>query len=333
MKRISKRWGIGAGTAVAVAIAASLGVTGATAGGKTLALVAYSTPKDAYSKIIPAFQKTSAGKGVNFTQSYGPSGQQSRAVKNGLPADIVAFSLAPDITRLTHSGLVSKKWTSEPHHGMVTDSVVVFVTRQGNPKHIKNWKDLIKPGVKVVNANPFLSGGARWTVMAAYGSQRQAGKSHKQAVKYLNKLYKHVVAQPSSAREALQTWAAGEGDVLLSYENEAIFAKRNNVPLYLKIPGSTILIENPVAPIKKSKNLNTAKAFVKFLFSKKAQTIYGKNGFRPVVKSVAKKFHFPHPAHLFTINSFHMGGWRVVQKRFFDPHTGIMVKVERNAGH
>jgi sulfate/thiosulfate transport system substrate-binding protein len=332
MKRISKPWVIGVG-AVGMVLASALGVTGATAGGKSLALVAYSTPKDAYSQIIPAFQKTKAGKGVGFSQSYGPSGQQSRAVKNGLPADVVAFALAPDITRLTHSGLVSKKWTNEPHHGMVTDSVTVFVTRSGNPKHIKTWKDLIKPGVKVVNANPFLSGGARWNVMAAYGSQRQAGKSRKQAVKYLQKLYKHVVAQPASAREALQTWAQGEGDVLLSYENEAIFAKRNHVPLYYKIPGSTILIENPVAPIKTSKNAKTAKAFVRFLWSKKAQTIYAKNGFRPTVKKVAKRFHFPRPRHLFTINSFHMGGWRVVQKRFFDPHTGIMVKIERNSGH
>jgi len=331
MKRISKRWVAGGG--IALAVAASLGVTGATAGGKTLALVAYSTPKDAYSQIIPAFQKTKAGKGVNFTQSYGASGQQSRAVKNGLPADIVAFALAPDIQRLTSSGLVSKKWTSEPHGGMVTDSVTVFVTRPGNPKHIKSWKDLIKPGVSVVNANPFLSGGARWNVMAAYGAQRQAGKTHKQAVAYLLKLYKHVVAQPSSAREALQTWSAGEGDVLLSYENEAIFAKRNNVPLYYKIPGSTILIQNPVAPTKTSKNAKTAKAFVKFLWSTKAQTIFGKNGFRPTVKKVAKRFHFSRPAHLFTINSFHMGGWRVVQKQFFDPHTGIMVKVERQSGH
>ena len=331
MKRISKRW-IASG-AIALAVAASLGVTGATAGGKTLALVAYSTPKDAYGQILPAFQKTSAGKGVGFTQSYGASGQQSRAVKNGLPADIVAFALEPDISRLVSAHLVSPKWNHNKYKGIVTDSVTVFVTRPGNPKHIKSWRDLIKPGVKIVNANPFLSGGARWNVMAAYGAQRQAGKSHKQAVKYLNKLYKHIVAQPSSAREALQTWAAGEGDVLLSYENEAIFAKRNNVQLYYKIPGSTILIQNPVAPVKKSNNLKTAKAFVKFLWSKKAQTIYGKNGFRPTVKKVAKRFHFPHPAHLFTINSFHMGGWRVVQKRFFDPHTGIMVKVERQSGH
>src|SRR6266700_1238073 len=170
MKRISKHWAIVA----VIAVAASLGAAGATAGGKTLALVAYSTPKDAYSQIIPAFQKTSAGKGVNFNQSYGPSGQQSRAVKNGLSGDIVAFALEPYITRLVGAHLVSPKWNRGKYKGMVTDSVTVFVTRQGNPKHIRSWKDLIKPGVKVVNANPFLSGGARWNVMAAYGSLRQA---------------------------------------------------------------------------------------------------------------------------------------------------------------
>ncbi len=329
MKRISNRWVVVA----VIAAVASVGVAAAAAGGKTLSLVAYSPPKDAYSRIIPAFQKTSAGKGVNFNQSYGPSGQQSRAVKNGLSADIVAFALEPDVTRLVGAHLVSPKWNRGRHKGMVTDSVTVFVTRPGNPKHVKSWKDLVKPGVKVVNANPFLSGGARWNVMAAYGAQRQAGKSHAQAVAYLNKLYKHVVAQPASAREALQTWASGEGDVLLSYENEAIFAKRNHVPLYYKIPSATILIENPVAAVKSSRNPRTAKAFVRFLYSTTAQKIYGKNGFRPVVKSVAKHFHFPRPRHLFTIRSFHMGGWHVVQKRFFDPHTGIMVRVERHSGH
>jgi sulfate/thiosulfate-binding protein len=330
MRSISRRWGCV--IAVAMAGAVAIATAGAAASGKSIALVAYSTPKDAYSQIIPAFQKTKAGHGVSFSQSYGPSGQQSRAVKNGLSADVVAFSLAPDITRLTHSGLVAKSWTSEPHHGMVTDSVVVMVTRSGNPKHIKGWHDLTKKGVSVVTPNPFISGGARWNVMAAYGAQRQAGNSHKQAVAYLGKLFKHVVAQPSSAREALQTFAAGEGDVLLSYENEAIFAKRKGVPIYYKIPGSTILIENPVAPGKKSKSLKTAKSFVNFLWSTKAQTIFGKNGFRPVVKKVAKRFHYPRPPHLFTINSFHMGGWRVVQKRFFDPHSGIMVKIERHTG-
>ncbi len=340
MRTISKSWAIGGAAITVAAIVAGLvvglrGVGTATAArsGVNLSLVAYSTPRDAYGKVIPAFQRTSAGHGVSFTQSYGPSGQQSRAVKNGLAADVVAFSLEPDLTRLVKAGLVSKTWDKDRYHGIVTDSVVVFVTRPGNPKHIKTWKDLTKPGIQVVTPNPFTSGGARWNVMAAYGAQRQAGKSHKQAVKFLVKLFKHVVAQDNSARESLQTFASGKGDVLLAYENEAIFAKRKNVPIYYKIPRSTILIENPIATIKKSKNLKKAKAFVKFLRGKTAQKIFGKNGYRPVVKKVARGFHYPKPPKLFTIKSFHMGGWRVVQKRFFDPHTGIMVKVERAAGH
>src|SRR6266540_5307329 len=269
MRRIRTR---GSGVAAIALVALIVGTAANASGsGANLTLVAYSTPKDAYAQIIPAFQKTAAGKGVSFTQSYGASGEQSRAVKNGLSADVVEFSLEPDIIRLVNAGLVAKTWKKDRYKGIVTDSVVVFVTRPGNPKHIKTWKDLTKPGIQVVTPNPFTSGGARWNVMAAYGAQRQAGKSHKQAVKFLVKLFKHVVAQDNSARESLQTFASGKGDVLLAYENEAIFAKRKNVPIYYKIPRSTILIENPIATIKKSKNLKKAKEFVKFLRGKTAQ--------------------------------------------------------------
>jgi sulfate/thiosulfate-binding protein len=330
MGRIRRCWLLGG----ASVLAASIVGTAANAGGSgaKLTLVAYSTPKDAYTQIIPAFQKTAAGKGVSFTQSYGPSGEQSRAVKNGLSADVVAFSLEPDITRLVNAGLVAKTWKQDRYKGIVTDSVVVIVTRPGNPKHIKGWNDLLKPGIQVVTPNPFTSGGARWNVMAAYGAQRQAGKTHKQAVAFLTKLFKNVVVQNNSAREALQTFASGKGDVLISYENEAIYAKRKGVSLYYKIPRSTILIENPIAVVKTSKAPAAAKAFVKFLRGTTAQGIFGQAGYRPVVKTVARKFHFPKPPQLFTIDSFGMGGWRVVQKRFFDPHTGIMVKVGRTAG-
>src|SRR4029450_3513380 len=182
-----------------------------------LSLVAYSTPREAYAKLIPAFQKTAAGKDVSFNQSYGASGEQSRSVAAGLPADIVAFSLEPDITSLVQKGLVAKGWNKNKWKGMVTRSVVVFVLRDGNPKHVRTWDDLLRPGVQVVTPNPFTSGGARWNVMAAYGAQLRAGKTPKQAIAYLQKLFKHVVAQPSSAREALQTFLAGRGDVRLAY--------------------------------------------------------------------------------------------------------------------
>jgi sulfate/thiosulfate-binding protein len=312
-----------------VGAAVLVGAASAATRSTNLTLVAYSTPKDAYAKVIPAFQGTSAGRDVSFTQSYGPSADQSRAVLNGLSADVVAFSLAPDVTRLVTAGLVASNWNKDAYHGMVTDSVVVIAVRQGNPKHIKTWNDLTKSGVEVITPNPFTSGGARWNVMAAYGAQIKAGRTPAQAVTYLVKLFKNVSVQDKSAREALQTFSQGKGDVLLSYENEAIFAKKKGVPLDYIVPTSTILIENPIAAVKTSKNVAKAKAFIKFLRTPPAQKIFGDNGYRPVLKSTAKQFHFPKPAKLFKINAF--GGWTAVQKKFFDKQSGIMVKVEREA--
>ena len=218
--------------------------------GGSISLVAYSTPRDAYSQLIPAFQHTPAGQGTSFQQSYGASGEQARAVIAGLKADVVEFSLEPDMTSLVKAGLVAKSWKKETFHGIVTRSVVVFVVRKGNPKHIRTWNDLIKPGVDVLVPNVQTSGGAKWDVIAAYGAQRKLGKSHAQAVKYLSKLYDHVVSQDKSAREALQTFLAGRGDVLLSYENEAIFAQKHDQPIDFVMPKSTIQIANPIAVVK-----------------------------------------------------------------------------------
>jgi len=296
-----------------------------------LALVAYSTPKDAYTKIIPAFQKTAAGKGVGFSQSYGASGEQARAVVQGLPADVVELSLAPDITTLVQAHLVSSNWDKNAYHGIVTRSVVVFIVRGGNPKHIRTWSDLLKPGVQVVTPNPFTSGGARWNVMAAYGGALRAGKTPKQAISYLTQLFKkHVVAQPSSAREALQTFLSGKGDVLLSYENEAILAKNKGQSINWVAPKATILIENPIAVTSSTKHAAQAKAFVKFLYTPQAQTLFAETGYRPVLKSVQKKFHFTNPKQLFTIG--YVGGWSAVQKKFFDPNSSVMATIERSLG-
>src|SRR5436309_9060433 len=296
-----------------------------------LALVAYSTPKDAYAKIIPAFQKTSGGKGVTFSQSYGASGEQARAVVQGLPADVVELSLPPDITTLVQAHLVSPSWDRNKYHGIVTRSVVVFVVRSGNPKHIRTWSDLLKSGVQVVTPNPFTSGGARWNVMAAYGGALRAGKTPKQAIAYLTELFKkHVVAQPSSAREALQTFLAGKGDVLLSYENEAILAKNKGQSVNWVAPKATILIENPVAVTSTTKHATEAKAFVKFLYTPQAQSLFAETGYRPVLKSIQRKFQFTNPRQLFTIKS--LGGWTTVQKKFFDPNSSVMATIERGLG-
>ena len=296
-----------------------------------LSLVAYSTPKDAYAKIIPAFQKTAAGKDVGFSQSYGASGEQARAVAQGLPADVVELSLAPDVDSLVKAHVVSSSWNKNAYRGIVTRSVVVFVVRGGNPKHIRTWSDLLKSGVQVVTPNPFTSGGARWNVMAAYGGALRAGKSRAQAVAYLTQLFKkHVVAQPSSAREALQTFLAGKGDVLLSYENEAILAKNKGQSVNWVAPKATILIENPVAVTSTTKHAAQAKAFVKFLYTPQAQSLFAETGYRPVLKSVQRKFQFTSPKQLFTIG--YVGGWSKVEKTFFDPNSSVMATIERGLG-
>ena len=215
-------------------------------GGK-LTLVAYSTPEEAYKELIPAFNKTSEGEGVSFSQSYAASGEQSRAVEGGLPADVVEFSLEPDMTRLVDADLVDKGWNQNEYKGMVTNSVVVFMVRKGNPKGIKDWDDLVTGDVEVLEPNPFTSGGAKWNIMAAYGAQLEKGKTPEEAQQYLAELFKNVPVLDKSARESLQTFSSGKGDVLLGYENEAILAQQKGEELDYIVPDQTLLIENPVA--------------------------------------------------------------------------------------
>jgi sulfate/thiosulfate-binding protein len=295
--------------------------------GGSIRLVAYSTPREAYAKLIDLY-RGGAGESVSFQQSYGASGEQSRAVEAGLRADVVAFSLEPDMTRLVESGVVAQDWNAGEHKGMVTDSVVVFMVRKGNPKGIKTWDDLTKDGVEVLTPNPFTSGGARWNVMAGYGAQLEQGKTPEQAREYLKKLFANVAVQDKSARESLTTFASGKGDVLLGYENEAIFAKRQGQPLEYVVPDQTILIENPVA-ITEDAN-GAAKGFLDFLTTDEAQKVFGEEGYRPVVKSVLGTFDFPTPPGLFTIAD--VGGWNTVQKEFFDREDGFMADVQRDLG-
>jgi sulfate/thiosulfate-binding protein len=287
-------------------------------------------PREAYGQLIPEFQKTDAGKGVGFTQSYGASGDQSRAVQNGLAADVVAFSLEPDMVKLVDAGLVARDWNADEHKGMITNSVVVFVVRKDNPKNIRTWDDLIKPGVEVIEPNPFTSGGAKWNIMAAYGAQLQAGKTHEQAADYLLELFRHVPVQDKSAREALQTFIGGKGDVMLAYENEAINAQQKEQPVDYVVPDNTILIENPIAVVSKSRNAAAATAFVDFLRSEPAQKLYAERGYRPVNQAAAAGAGFPEPSGLFTIKD--LGGWSDVNEKFFDKDAGIVAEIERKVG-
>jgi sulfate transport system substrate-binding protein len=216
------------------------------------------------------------------------------------------------------------------YKGNVTDSVVVIATRKGNPKHISDWPDLVKSGVKVITPNPFTSGGARWNVMAAYGGVIAAGASETQATAYLGELFKHhVPVQDDSARKSLQTFVGGAGDALVSYENDAIFAQQNHQQIDYTVPQNTILIENPVAVTKGTKHPAEAKAFVDFLFSDAAQKIFSDNGYRPVVAADATR-SFPQPTGLFQITKF--GGWSIVTKKFFDPDTGVLAGIEKGLG-
>jgi sulfate/thiosulfate-binding protein len=293
-----------------------------------LTLVAYSTPREAYAKIIEAFQKTPAGRGVSFDQSYGASGEQSRAVEAGLPADVVAFSLEPDVTRLVDAGLVASNWADPQFKGMVSRSVVVLAVRKGNPKDIHGWDDLTREGVEVITPNPFTSGGARWNVMAAYGAQLEQGKTHDEAVDYLGELFHHVSVQDKSARESLQTFAGGKGDVLIAYENEAVTAQQKGEDLEYVIPDQTILIENPIAVTKSGGA--AARAFVRYLRTPAAQEVFGEKGYRSIRDDLVDPAKYPIPTDLFTIAD--LGGWPDVSDRFFDRDGGVMADVERELG-
>jgi sulfate transport system substrate-binding protein len=312
-----------------VGVVAALSVTAACGGGsgsKSINLVAYSTPQTVYSKLIPAFQGTSAGKGVSFKQSFGASGSQSRAVIAGQPADVVEFSTEPDMTKLVDAKMVVPNWNANAHKGFVTDSVVVFVVRKGNPLGIHNWSDLIKPGVKIVTPDPTSSGSARWNIMAAYGAQLKLGKTPAQALEYVKTLLQHTVSQPTSGSLATQAFTSGTGDVLLSYENEAIEAQQAGKSVDYVIPKQTILIQNPIAVTTDAGNSKLATSFVNFLYTDPAQKIFAQQGYRPVVQSDLNTKQFPTPPQLFTIDD--LGGWDKVTTSFFDPDNGSITKLE-----
>jgi sulfate/thiosulfate-binding protein len=330
---------------VAAAAAASLGMTACAGGGAsdtvgaaaaaepaagahTVSLFAYAVPKPGYDKLIPAFSATDAGKGVQFRQSYGASGDQSRKVEAGADADFVNFSVEPDITRLVDAGKVDKGWNANQYHGIPFGSVVTIVVRKGNPKGIKDWDDLLEPGVEVVTPNPFSSGSAKWNLLAPYATKSNGGKDKKAGLAYVKALVgEHVKIQPKSGREATEAFLQGSGDVLLSYENEALFIERNGDPVEHVTPPQTFKIENPTAVVTTGKNAATAKAFNDFLFTPQAQELWAQAGFRPVDPAVAAKHaaDFPQPDKLWTIAD--LGGWKQVDSTLFAKEGGDIAKI------
>ncbi|HVU72241.1 MAG TPA: extracellular solute-binding protein [Mycobacteriales bacterium] len=299
--------------------------------GKTVNIVAYSVPKPAYDALTAAFQKTSAGAGVKFTSSYGASGSQSKAVLAGQKADYVAFSLEPDLTKLVPSK-VDASWNSGPTKGLVSDSVVVLVVRKGNPKGIKGWADLVKPGVQIVTPDPASSGSAKWNLLAAYQQVIAQGGTADQAAQYVTALFKNVVSRADSGAKATTQFLGGTGDVLLSYENEAIGAKQNGADIDYIIPDQTVLIENPAAVTTTAPQ--AAKDFLSYVESADGQKIFASKGYRPVLPGVDPgtvqgandpSNPFPTPQDLITIES--LGGWKTVNDQLFGDN-GVITKIE-----
>jgi sulfate transport system substrate-binding protein len=298
----------------------------------TLTLVAYAVPEPGWSKIIPAFAATAEGKGVAVTTSYGASGDQSRGVADGKPADLVNFSVEPDVTRLVKKDLVAKDWNADATKGVPFGSVVSLVVRKGNPKNIKDWDDLLQPGVEVVTPSPLSSGSAKWNLLAPYAFKSDGGKNAQAGLDYITKLVsEHVKTRPGSGREATDVFLQGTGDVLISYENEAINAERAGKDVEHINPPQTFKIENPVAVVTSTTHLQQATALKNFLYTPEGQKLWAEAGFRPVDPAVAKDFasDFPTPAKLWTIAD--LGGWSVVDPALFDKDNGSITKIYKAA--
>jgi sulfate/thiosulfate transport system substrate-binding protein len=307
--------------------------SGASADSDKLSVVGFSVLKTANEPVISAFQQTSAGKDVSFTTSYGASGDQSRAVAGGLHADEVHLSLEPDVQSLVDAGLVDKNWDQNATHGILTDSEVVFLVRKGNPLGIKSWDDLVKPGVKIITPNPSSSGSAKWNILAAYAHAKNApGGTDASAEAFVSKLLHNAVALPGSGSDALASFLAGNGDVLLAYENDSIEAKAAGDDVDYILPQDTLLIENPAAVTTDA--VPAAQDFLDFQLSKEGQTLYAKAGFRPVIDGVntdvpgANDPSNPYPAvkTQYTIDK-DFGGWSKANSEFFDDETGTITKI------
>ncbi|MFI7585606.1 sulfate ABC transporter substrate-binding protein [Spongisporangium articulatum] len=328
------------GTALAVMLAAALGLSacggGSSAGSagedSKLNVVGFSVIKSAYDDLGEQFAKTTEGSGTTFASSYGASGAQSRAVIAGQKADVVAFSLEPDLTAVVDAGKVAAGWNSGPTKGIASSSVVVIAFRKGNPKGIKGWADIVKPGVKIVTADPGTSGAAKWNLLAAYTQAAQGEKDPAAGAAYTTAFAKNVVTWAESGRVATDTFAKGTGDVLISYENEAIAARAAGTELDYIVPDTSFLIQNPAAvtttaPAK-------AKAFLDYVESADGQKILAGHGFRPVVDGVTPGTvegandpadPFPTVKNLITIDD--LGGWSVANKKYFDKADGIITKI------
>ncbi|MBN4006183.1 sulfate ABC transporter substrate-binding protein [Nostoc sp. LPT] len=306
-----------------------------------LTLVSFAVTKAAHEAIIPKFVeqwKKDHNQTVVFKQSYGGSGSQTRAVIDGLEADVVHLALAGDTTKIEKAGLIQPGWEKEvPNNGIVSKSVAAIVTRSGNPKGIKNWQDLAKDGVKLITANPKTSGGAKWNFLALWDSVIKTGGDEAKATEFVTKVYKNVPILPKDAREATDTFAKqGQGDVLINYENEVILAQQKGEKVEYVVPDVNISIDNPIAVVDKNVDKHgtreVAEGFVKYLYSPEAQQEFVKLGFRPVDETLAQNKEvtdkFPKLKTLGTVAD--LGGWGAIDQKFF-ADGGVFDKIQAQA--
>ena len=311
---------------------------GGSGGGGEISIVGFSILEAANKDVISTFQDTDAGQGVTFTTSYGASGDQSRAVEAGLEADIAHFSLEPDMTRLVDAGLVAEDWKETDTKGIVSQSTVVFVVREGNPKNIQTWDDLVKDGVEIITPNPISSGGARWNTLAAWGQEIAAGGTEDDARAYTTEFFEHAVALPESARDATTAFQSGNGDVLISYENEAILARQSGQAFDYVVPDTTLLIENPGAVVDGADEVT--QDFLEFLVTPEVQEIYAGYGFRPIGDVAEVEVEgandpsdpFPTPETMLTIDE-DFNGWSEAKDKFFDEEKGIIAEILAETGN
>ena len=338
--------------ALALALTAALAACGAgstdtpggvdiSSGSRHVDLIAYAVPKTGFDQVIPAFRATPEGSDIGFSQSYGASGDQSRKVARGLPADVVNFSVAPDITRLVKAGVVDADWESRaPNDSVAFGSVVAFVVREGNPKNIRDWSDLLRPGITVVTPNPGSSGSAKWNLLAPYAAASRGGEDRQAGLDYVRALVRdHVRVLPKSGREATTAFEQGQGDVLISYENEAIMLERHNAQaqpdqrVSYVLPPQTFKIENPVAVVNTSEDQDAAWMFVDYLFTPAAQRLWARAGFRPVDPAVITETADLFPGQidrLWTVDD--LGGWKAIDTGLFGADGAISAIYDEEAG-
>ncbi|CAN5159974.1 sulfate ABC transporter substrate-binding protein [soil metagenome] len=327
-----RRWRFAAVPLIAVLVAACAG--GAPRpeevpdGAVPLSVLAFTLSAPGWTATIPAFGGTENGRDVSVSTTYGPSPELTDSILDGAAADVVYLADEPNMDQLVREQKVDPAWNSGPHQGRPFSSVAALLVREGNPLNIRGWADLLQPGLAVVAANPVLSGSGKWALMAGYAAASEGNTNPEAGYDYLNKLIlEHVLAGPATVAEAIDLFLAGTGDVLIASESSAIDAMRQSSGAALVVPAETLRVDNQVAVVATSAHREKAAQLVDYLYTPEAQRLWAEAGFRPVLPEVAQEFaaDFPTPTTLYTIED--LGGWAVVDPRFFGPANGIITKI------